>query len=183
MFHKADRLFKGAALLGIFLFILFTPLPNINAQGNEYYVKAAYLEKFSRFTEWPSGSLSNEFVITIIGRDPFKGALEEIALKYKFKNLPVRITHINEISELKKCNMLFIGELKKGNVSEITSAIKYKPVLLIGETKGYCEKGVHINFYLTDKGTIHFEINPAAIKRSGLKIDMYLLGVGKVIGE
>lgn len=152
------------------------------AQNREYLIKAAYIEKFTRFIEWPANSLNGEFVITILGKDPFDGALEEIAGKYKIKNLPVKIKYISDISEIEKCNILFISQNKKNTLSEIFYYTKDKPILTLSETEYYGEKGVHINFYYTDKGTIHFEVNPAKLKKSGLNVDMYLLELGKIIG-
>jgi hypothetical protein len=175
---------KGHILSLIFLFTILFCLTNYSiAQSREYLIKAAYIEKFTRFIEWPANSLDGEFVITILGKDPFEGALEEIARKYKIKNLPIIIKYISDIDEIEKCNILFIAQSKKNTLNEIFYYTKDKPILTLSETKNYGEKGVHINFYYTNKGTIHFEVNPAKLKKSGFTMDMYLLELGKIIGE
>ncbi len=176
---------KGHILFKYFLAILVLFFCNIylEAQNREYQIKAVYIEKLARFIEWPSNSLNGEFVIVILGKDQFNGTLEEIAHKIKIKNLPLKIKYISDISDIERCQILFISHTRKNSLSEVLFYTKDKPILTLSETENYCERGTHINFYYTDKGTIHFEVNPARLKKSGFNVDMYLLKLGKIIGE
>lgn len=169
-------------LLLIFSLNLFLTA-GIVGQNKELLVKAAYIEKFSRFTTWPANSTTGTFNITVIGQDPFKGNLQTIFNQYKIKNLPINIEYIEDIKDLGKCNVLIISDTKKNNLTDILSFLKGKPVLTIGASKNYAARGVHFNFYITEKGTIHFEVNPSKIKESGLLADMYLLELGRIIGD
>jgi hypothetical protein len=54
-------------------------------------------------------------------------------------------------------------------------------ILTISDTTGYCKKGVHINFYIDESGTIKYEINITALKKANLVVDMQLLSNGKII--
>jgi len=54
-------------------------------------------------------------------------------------------------------------------------------VLLISDSEGFSKKGVHFNFFKEKDETIHFEINLKALAKSGLRPDLKLLSVGKII--
>jgi hypothetical protein len=179
--QKTKFRFSSRILPFLFLFHLLLT-GGIFAQNRELLVKAAYIEKFSRFTTWPEQLLTETFNIAIIGQDPFENTLPVIFDQYKIKNLPVKINYIEEIKDLGKCHVLIISNTKKNNLADILTYLKGKPVLTIGSSKSYGTRGVHFNFYTTEKGTIHFEINPSKIKESGLLVDMYLLELGRIIG-
>jgi len=166
-------------LLILFLFIFIKPLAK--AQSVEYSVKAMYIEKFARFTDWQKNIDGDHFVIAILGESPFKGELEKLATKTKIKDKPIKIIYIKNIDELKTCNVLFICASEKKNIIEIMKHIENFNILAIGDTQGFCQKGVHLNFYLDDTETIKYEVNPFALKKSNLTIEMQLLSYGKII--
>jgi hypothetical protein len=67
----------------------------------------------------------------------------------------------------------------KNNISEIIAYTKNKPILTIGDTPGFRQAGVHINFFY-DRLTLSFEINEAAAKAAGLNISYHLSKMGKI---
>ncbi len=172
--------FAKSTFITMILLIVFTG--RSFSQSNEYLVKAAYIEKFARFTEWPARALEGKFIIAILGKDPFNGALKDIAGKEKIKGLPVEVQIINDISELGRCHILFIAKERGNSLNQILSHLGSRHILTVSDSKDYSEKGVHFNFYFTDKSTIHFEVNPSSLKKSGLNTDMYLLQFGKKVG-
>jgi hypothetical protein len=57
----------------------------LNAQSVEYAIKASFIEKFARFTDWQTPIKSEYFTINILGKSPFKGEMEKIAQKLELK--------------------------------------------------------------------------------------------------
>ncbi len=153
----------------------------IFAQSNEYYIKAGFLEKFANFIKWPDEANLKEFTIAIIGDCPFEDILLKMYKDRKIKNLPVQVKHIKTIEDIEGCQMLFISSSEKLNLNRILDYTEHLPILTISESEGFAKKGVHINFYTTAKNTIHFEINPKSVRRSGLKIDALLLNYAAII--
>ena len=151
------------------------------SQSVEYLVKASFIEKFARFTEWAPNSIGDSFVIGVLGDSPFSTELETLSSKTKIKSKPIAISYIKDYRNVSGCNVLFICSSEKNNLSKIISSLGNSNVMLVGDTPGYAEKGVHFNFYLTAKGTIHFEINTKALVSSGLKVDIQLLSIGKIV--
>ena len=55
-----------------------------------------------------------------------------------------------------------------------------KPILTIGDTEGFAEKGIHINFYLREEST-RFSINEKVVRDSPLKMDFRLLQYARIV--
>ena len=152
----------------------------------EYTIKAAFMGKFPQFIQWPDKSgmtdTSKPFVIGVIGEDPFGSILEKCyaGKNRKIKNKKVKIKYVKSLEEIPGCHLLFISRSVENDLLKILSITKNKPILTIGETQGFAQKGVHINFYISQK-RIRFEINPLAIRESSLSVDSLLLEFAKTI--
>ena len=55
-----------------------------------------------------------------------------------------------------------------------------RPVLLVGDTRGYGEAGVHLNFFL-EADKVRFELNPAALRQAGLDVSYLLQQVARTV--
>lgn len=169
-------------------FILFSLLIlfglNTYAQTDEYAIKAAFIEKFTRFIDWPQSSNVNNnskpIVVSVIGTNPFGKKLNEIYSTNKIKNKNVQIRYISKISEIEGCDILFISTSKKNEILDLLAYTQDKPILTISDTEGYEDVGVIINFYL-ENNKIRFEINETALSQSGLKSSFMLLNLAKIV--
>ena len=172
----------------IFLLILFaiTQLQwyKISAQDNveEYIFKRAFIYKVSvRFIEWPNGSNATNkntpFIIAIIGEDPFEGKLNELEnnKNLKINEKPIKVKNIHTFKEIETCDLLFISSSEKYDISKIIKETHGKPILTIGDTKGYAEKGVMIQMFIRG-AYVRFNINKKEADACGIKISSYLLG-------
>lgn len=166
-------------LLLVFISILFSAF--MKAQSVEYSVKAYYLEKIARLTNWKNDMNGEYFVIDVLGESPFNGELEKLSKKLKIKNKPVKINYITNYKDIKDCQMLFICASEKKKLPEIINQTSALNILIISDTAGFSKKGVHINFYIDETETIKYEINPVALKKSGITVELQLLNYGKII--
>ena len=169
---------KFALYLIFFLFSVHT-----YGQIDEYKLKAAFIERFTRFIEWPSDEKKHEkddFVITVYGKNPFGGELKSLFSKVKIKNTRVKIYFANSLRDIKDTDILYIAEDKKDETNKIIEKFQNKPVLIIGDSPGMAHKGIHINMFIDNK-KINFEINEKAFEKTGLKIDYHLLQYGRVV--
>lgn len=168
----------------IFLLICLVRNGIIHAQTDEYLMKAGFLERFTRFIEWPVetniADSSKPFVISVIGRNPFDEKLDQFFETTKIKNRKVEIRYISELEEIQDSHILFITKSKEKQLSGILSLTQGKPILTVSDTNGFGKKGVRINFFV-EQNKIRFEINKDAIQKSGLQISYLLLNVAKII--
>lgn len=161
--------------------MLVTASTITESQSVEYSVKASIIEKFARFTEWEPSAIGDSFVIDILGVSPFDGAFERLAAKDKIKNKPIKINYIKDYRDARDCNILFICRSEKDNIREIVKFMRNANTLLVADSPGSSELGVHFNFYIKENETIHFEVNPKALNKTKLRADMLLLSIGKII--
>ena len=153
------------------------------AQSVEYTVKASFIEKITRFTDWKYGIGSEYFVINVLGDSPFKGELERMAQKTTLKGRKIRIDYIKSVDEMKECHLLFICSSEKGKLAEILQKMPSTGILTMSDSPNFCKRGVQVNFYIDDSETVKFEMNPAAINAAGLLVDLQLLSMGKIINK
>ncbi len=150
-------------------------------QSVEYFVKASLIGKIAQYTEWSSKPNEDVFKIAVLGKSPFSGELENLASGTKIRNKKIEIHYIKEYGEAESCNVLFICRSERKNLNRIVDYFERKNTMLIADTPQFGEEGVHFNFYTEPDSTIHFEINMAALINSGLRPDLQLLSIGKII--
>ncbi|MEA2105438.1 MAG: YfiR family protein [Bacteroidota bacterium] len=166
--------------------IIFLSLLSIQgfSQASIYVLKAVYLEKFSRFITWPKESLTDNpdepFIIAVLGETPLTENLNQIYAMQEIKNKRVIIKNIHNFNEIQGSHILFIAESEKKSIDQIIAITKQQPILTIGETKGFAEKGVLINFFEKDN-KLRFEINETAILKSPLQMSFYLLNSARIV--
>ncbi len=167
----------------ILLFSLLLAVQCANAQEagpTEHQIKAAFLYNFAKFIEWPhddAGTLD----LCILGEDHFGRDIDNIGGKTAAgKKLSVR--RIKSVQEIKKCRMLFIASRENEQLEGILRSAQNLNILTVGDTDGYAERGVIINFY-KEQNKIRFEINKDAAERSGLKISSKLFSLARIVQE
>jgi len=168
------------------LLVLIIPL-YLFAQSEkytEYDVKAAYLEKFTRFIEWPAQvhieDKNKPFVIGVVGEKSFISILNEMYSHLKIKGKKVEILDVSTFDEIARCNLLFISQSEKGRINQILSYTENKSILTISDDVISPEKGIMITLFVEDNH-IYFEINKNALERSGLYVSTLLLNLSKTI--
>jgi hypothetical protein len=173
----------AAILLLILITMMVVTLP---ARGQErklgeYEVKAAFIYNLAKFVEWPGKSLDNISTLTlyIIGDDPFGTDMDAIRDKL-IKEKRIVIKQIDSPDALKNAGILFISSSEKEQLRDILKAISGLPILTIGDTKSFAQRGVMVNFYL-ENNKIRFEVNLEAANLAGLKISSNLLRMGTII--
>jgi hypothetical protein len=155
-------------------------------QYNEYDLKAAYLYNFGKFVEWP-GTTSypdgNSFVIGIYRSNPFGDILSKALKDRTVNDRKIVIKRFFTPEEIKDCQILFISDISKEELTEVLNYLQKKPVLTVGDDIGeFCESGGIIN--LTPQfAKYRFQINNKAAGRVGLAISSKLLSLSKIVTE
>lgn len=182
--------YSGKSLLVLFVLLwggLWVEGPNLGAQElkpTEYQVKAAFINNFLQFVDWPAkpgkapGSALN---LCIMGENPFDSAFEPYQGEM-IRGRKLFIRQAQTVHELKDCQVLFICPSEKGRAAQIARQVAGQGILTIGDSDGLAHQGVMINFYL-DRGKVRFEINIDTARRAGFTISSHLLKLAKIIQE
>lgn len=163
--------------------ILFSVLHG-TAQVSEDEYKAAFIERFSRFIQWPPQPDPNSnkifFNITIVGENRFSKDLKQLFHSIKINNKNINLVYAVNSDDILNADILFICGSEKKNLESIVNLVKDKPILTIGDTDGFSQRGIHINMY-RDGNYIRYEINTKSLEKSGLKANSLLLASARII--
>lgn len=164
-------------------FLLAMFCANVHAEPQaEYEVKAAFVHNMAKFVEWPAVShAGGKLQLCILGQSPFtkaSGALEG----ERIDGLVWEVQQVDSRSALQACRVLFIAASESGNLRRVLQGIEGRAVLTVGDSGGYAEQGVMVNFYMGEN-KVRFEINREAARRAGLKISPQLLKLARIVPD
>lgn len=144
-------------------------------QPGEYQVKAAFLVNVLQFVDWPAPGPSSpeQARFCVVGELPEPGAFDELRGEFLLGK-PLQIRRAPPIEELRACQVVFIGASEDRRLAKILATLRGSGALTVGDTAGYAERGVVVNFYTEDR-KIRFEINAGAARQAGLKISAKLM--------
>jgi hypothetical protein len=156
------------------------------SDSSEYLIKAGFIYNFAKFVEWPSTAFTeaeSPIVIGVIGVDPFGSLIDRIVEDKKIGShgfVVKRFKWGKDLKELKDCKILFISPSERAHIDEILQQVKGLPILTVGETPGFAERGGMIRFTLEDN-RVRFEVNVEAARQADLNISSRLLTLAKII--
>ncbi len=177
----------GTARLAIVMLAALAGLcPTRRALGegegsSEYALKAAFLFHFAQFVEWPAGSFAatnSPFVYCTTGTDPFQGVLDATLNGKTTGGRGFEVRHLKQAREAQGCHLLFVGIEQEKQTSSAVTQLQGAPVLIVGESAGFVERGGTIGFSV-EENKVRFEINLEAAGKSKLKISAKLLALAK----
>jgi hypothetical protein len=147
----------------------------------EYNVKAVSLYAFGRYVTWPQSAFAgadSPFVIGMFGGNPFGDSLDRIAAKKTLNGRSIVVRPIASAAECSQCHILFVTRtVDRVTEAELFAEAAGKPVLLVGESPGFAERGGIINFYQSGSN-IRFELNPDKSVEARLSLNAKLLTLG-----
>jgi hypothetical protein len=91
----------------------------------------------------------------------------------KIKSKKIIVKRISTLKEINNCQILFISSSEKYELTKILKSVNKLPILTIGDTEGYSQRGVMINIFI-DK-SIQFDVNKINADLSGIYISSKLL--------
>lgn len=174
---------KRAALLATTLFTAIHAGAEEPPAMPEYRVKAAFLVKLTAFVEWPESAFADAgspFVIGLVGRDPFYGALDSEIEGRTVGKHPIVVVQARTPEEMLACHMLFVVPDPRIPLRALPAEVGRRPILTVGDEAGFARRIGIIGFYIENE-RVRFEIHPKAAERAGLGVSSKLLAISKVV--
>jgi hypothetical protein len=168
------RLMKKSLLLAVIL--LFCGL----TQAQNYKQHPLFIFSFTRYIQWPEAYTTGDFEILVLGDSPLIDELKELAKNKKVGDRAIKVVKINAVSEIRKCNMLFVPADKSDKLAEVMQKIDTQSVLLMTEQAGLGAQGSCVNFIIKE-GRLAFELNQAALTKRNLKASNELTRIATMI--
>jgi hypothetical protein len=150
---------------------------------SEYAVKAAYIYNFAKFVEWEPGALERqgEFIIGMLGDDPFGNVLEHALEDKMVGSYPISVRRFSTLDEAKPAQILYVPASRETDLAALHATLRGDAVLTIGDTPGFAERGVMINFFITRDNKVRFEVNLREAESSGLRLSSQLLKLATIV--
>lgn len=149
------------------LTVLFS-LSLLGLYAQNYQLHSVFIYSFTRYVQWPEDANSGDFRIMVLGESPIISELNNMASKKKVGERSIHVTKIGSVSEVRKCNILFVSSDKSALFSEVLAKLEGTSTLVITEQPGLGAKGSNINFIQKD-GKLAFELNASSFSKRGLK--------------
>jgi iron complex outermembrane receptor protein len=179
---------RAAFCVAMLAAVLVSPCAPARAQASpsaEYQVKAAFLLNFARFIEWPADAYAGAnapITFCLFRPDPFGSALDEMTQGKSIDNRSLVVRHVQELPDLKSCQMVFVGDGAEKQLPEILGSLKGSSALVVGESDGFAERGGGIQFYLQNS-EVRFSVNVDATKRARLAVSSKLLAFARIVHD
>lgn len=149
----------------------------------EYVVKAGFLFNFAKYVEWPADAFEKNdtpISIGIVGMDPFGDEIDKTLSGKTVRERRFSIRRFPEMSDLRRCHILFIPRTEKARLPEILKQVESWPALIVGENEGFAKAGGMVNI-LIEKERPRLEVNPAAAEKAKLTINSKLLKLSAIV--
>jgi hypothetical protein len=183
--HRVDvRVPTRAGSAVLMLLLTLAPVQAQAPLAPEAEVKAEFVERFTRFIDWPTqqgAAPERPFVLGVLGSNEVGPRLEQLARARGFKQRKVEVRQLTGPEGVDGCDVVWISHAAQGQLAEVLARTSGKPILTLGDTVGFAEQGVLINLRRR-AARIVFEINLAEAKKSGLKFSAQLLALGEIVG-
>jgi hypothetical protein len=148
-------------------------------------LKAAMIQKITSFVRWPKSAglegTRSPFLLVVLG-DP------ELAprLKFLYQGHPigghrVEVLTRQRIEDIGRPHALFVGSSFAGQLDRILQKVALEPLLTLGDTPGFAERGVAVNLFVDSGRQVGFEINRAAMRAAELSPSYQLLSFARLI--
>jgi hypothetical protein len=186
---KSFNLLLGYLALFTLLFFLPFNLISSKATAQEsvsraYVIKAGFIYNFTRFIKWTPQSNSDEknseYNICVVGDNPFGSILQRLEEKHRFKEHPLKITLDVSPNDFQGCHILFVSFSERFNVEQIVEQAKDFPILTVGDTEGFAERGIDINLLVVEN-RVKLEINKQCMDASRFKVSSELLDLAAIV--
>jgi hypothetical protein len=153
--------------------------------AGEYEVKAAFLYNFAQYVEWPAEAFpgtDGEFVIGVLGKDPFGPILDRIAETKTVGSKKIVVRRFESLENYTPCHILFVSTAEAQHLPAVLEKVAPSHALVVCDTEGSALKGAAINLVI-EHDKIRLEINLVAAERAGLKISSKLLRLATIVGD
>ncbi len=150
----------------------------------EHELKAEFIRRFTLFVEWPETAFADPeapFVIGVLGPSPLTPFLERQAGAEPILGRRAEVREVADLDHLPDCQVLFITSRPPADLGRVLERTGTRPILTVGDTAGFGEQGVLLNFYQEGQ-RVRFEVNEKAVRSSGLRVAARLYRLARLVG-
>lgn len=156
-----------------------------SSTAQEYQIKAAFLYRFSQYTEWPDYAFpdfSSPLVFGVVGPENLVTELKKIVRYRSVNGRQINVLRIDRDSAVQYLHLLFVARSEQRHMYYLLSQAEGYPVLLVTDSPHGLDAGSVINF-VVEGNRVSFDISRIAAERQGLQLSAQLLKVARKVEE
>lgn len=150
----------------------------------EYAVKAKIIRYLSDYSTWPprpGERPDSPLLIGVLGLSPFEGALEVVFDRARIQGRPAQVRYYRRAQDaLEEAHVLFLSSSLELRLKDILETLRGHPILTVGDTPGFAERGVMVNLLAQGQG-LKLEVNLTAVRGAGLTLSGQVLKHARII--
>lgn len=168
----------GSALL-LSLVVLLGMTRQLYAAPSAADIEVGFIHNIAKFVEWPAQLPSTGTMqLCILGQSDLEFSAAVLVGK-PIGQQQWRVRKVSAGDKLRDCQVFYIAASEAVELRRILKNIP-SAVLTVGDSEGYAEQGVMVNFYV-EQGKLRFEVNLDSVRRSGLKVGVALLKLARIV--
>lgn len=151
---------------------------------SEQAVKAAFVNHFIKFVEWPAAAFASEtapLVIAVLGSDAQFASLAAMAGR-TVRSRTIELRRVTKAAPPEGAQVLVLWNSDGGNIAPYLTGTSAKPLLTISDTPRFVDRGGIIGL-VTVEDKVRFEVNLAVARTAQLKISAQLLQLARTVIE
>jgi hypothetical protein len=146
-------------------------------------VEAAYLYNFGKFVRWPADGGQGPLEICVAGPDSLERTIGRLVTGEQINQRPLEARMVERPEAAAGCSILYVGSMDRARIDGFLTATAGKPVLTVGESPDFLDKGGMIQFVAVEDH-VRFSVNLDAANRCGVGLSSELLKVAvRVTGK
>jgi hypothetical protein len=114
--------------------------------------------------------------------DLLGSALDEVIRGKTIHDRAVVARRINELRDLKLCQLVFVSNKEHRVLPEILDSLKGARGLVVGEGEDFAERGGGIQIILEDN-RLRFAVNVDALRKARLSVSSKLLALARIVHD
>jgi TonB family protein len=168
---------KSAILLALALIVPLSGIGTSQSQ-DERAVRAAFIFNLIKYVEWPPEK--PEIVIGFLGNRTTGEFLQKMLDGKKSNSKSIHIMLFPTDAEIQNCSILYIADLPTSRLHSILDEVDDTNILTVGEADWFAQDGGVIGLVKMGE-QIRMQLNPDAARRTGLKINPFLLHLAVIV--
>jgi hypothetical protein len=149
------------------------------SQVPEHEVRAAFVYNFTKFINWPAGSIGEDaFRVCVIGDDRLEESLRQMVSGEVAHGRPIALLPLRDALDVRRCQILYVGPADVARGRRALAAAKGLPILTVGDGARFLTDGGAVRFLIEDE-RVRFDVNLRAVEQAGLTMASAVLRVAR----
>jgi hypothetical protein len=162
------------------------PRPARPREFDEVDLKIALIGRIADFVTWPAEAGLDDphrpLEVVVLGETALYPNIRKYYENVRIAGHRVWVHTARDVSDVERPHLLFIAPSYDDRLGEVLAKVRGAPVLTVGDTEGFAQRGVAINLYPSGQ-QIRFEVARRALENQGLRASFRMLSLARLIDD